>query len=131
MSKYFQLSIIITILYIVLRAKYIVCFFTLQRWKQFTDKLQWQNRPETNHQEHNVDVAPEIKPVTILVPPPRHYKLVWREILQKRIENLEAWDSIFKAVFVSIKCLYCFTAYFALFQLVPVIFVFIWIKNLQ
>lgn len=64
MSKYFQLSIIITILYIVLRAKNIVCFFTLQRWKHFTDKLQGQNRPETNHREHNVDAAPEIKPVT-------------------------------------------------------------------
>lgn len=64
MSKYFQQSIIITILYIVLRAKNIVCFFTLQRWKQVTDKLQGRNRPETNHQEHSVDVAPEIKPVT-------------------------------------------------------------------
>lgn len=64
MSKYFQLSIIITILHIVVRAKNIVCCFTLQRWKQFTDKLQGQNRPKTNHQEHNVDVAPEIKPAT-------------------------------------------------------------------
>lgn len=65
MSKYFQL-LHNNNYYFVHRCKSqkIVYFFTLQRWKQFTDKLQGQNRPETNHQEHNVDAAPEIKPVT-------------------------------------------------------------------